>query len=101
MYEIENTSPPEFPEENRDNRLSNYLSLGFTFGKLVLNHITYYQPNLERFNDFRLNTETSINLQIYRQLSFTNSFTLIYDARPPATVRKTRYALSSGIRVNF
>lgn len=101
MYDYENNSPGEFRERNRDSRLSTYFAAGFTFKNVIINHIVYYQPLINRFNDFRVNSESSINVQVSRRLSFTTSFTLIFDNRPPLTVRKTRYDLSSGISLSF
>ena len=101
MFEYENTGPMDSAERNRDHRLSTYLSLGFNFSKFIVNHIMYYQPNLERFSDYRINSESSIAVQIDKRISLRTSFTYIFDSKPPATVRKTRFNLSSGIRLEF
>ena len=101
MYEAEDTSAEGFPEKNRDNRLSSYISLGFEFNNFLINHISYYQPNFEDFSDYRINSETSFRVLIDKALSFRTSFTFIYDSFPPPTVRKTRYSLSSGFSLEF
>ena len=101
MYEHENTSGEDFLERNRDHRLSSYLSLGFEFNNFLINHISYYQPNLQNFGDYRINSETSIRVQIDKRLSLRTSFELIFDSQPPPTVRQTRYNLNSGISFEF
>ncbi len=101
MYELENNSPENFEEKNRDHRLSTYVSTGFTFRNFIVNHISYYQPNLQVFSDFRINSETSISIRLDRKLSLRTSFTVIFDSRPPATVRQTRYFLSNGVSLSF
>ena len=101
MYEYENTGPGDFQEENRDHRLSTYFSVGFNLSKFLINHITYYQPNLTKFSDYRINSETAINVKIDSRVSLRTSFTLIFDSRPPVTVRQTRYNFGSGLRLEF
>ena len=101
MYEHENTSPEDFMEKNRHSRLSSYVSAGFTFSHFILNHITYYQPRLSQIEDYRINSETSISLQIHSHLTLRTSYTFIFDSRPPQTVRKTRYNLGSGVSFAF
>lgn len=101
MYELENNSPAEFVERNRDWRLSTYLSAGFTFRNVAINHISYYQPLIDKFQDYRINSESSIHVQVDKRLSFRTSFTLIFDSRPPATVRQTRYNFLSGFSLSF
>ena len=101
MYEHENTSPEDIFEPNRDHRLSTYLSLGFTFKNFLINHISYFQPNLQKFDDFRVNSETSFRVRIDKRVSLKTSFMLIYDSKPPFTVRKTRFNLGTGINLEF
>ncbi len=101
MYEFENTGPADFSERNRDHRMSSYLSAGFTFHNILINHITYYQPRLTEFIDYRINSETTFRVRIDKRLSFLTSFTLIFDSNPPQTVRQTRYNLSSGISLEL
>lgn len=85
-----------------DNRLSAYLSGGFriteTFG---INHVTYFQPNLEDFGDFRISTETSLTFRISDKVSFRTYFQLMYDERPPIPVPNAMYSLSNGLQVSL
>lgn len=101
MYEVEQESPEDLLIQNRDHRLSSYFSLGFKFSNFTLDFITYYQPNLTAWNDYRINSKTVINTQLSQRLSLQTSFNFIFDAQPPATVRKTRYNLKTGLGYNF
>lgn len=101
MFEYENTSAEDLIERNRDHRLSTYLSLGFEFGNFLVNHISYYQPNIERWKDYRINSETAIRVKIDKRLSLRTSFTFIFDSAPPPTIRTSRYSLNSGISLEF
>ncbi len=103
MYEYEETS--EFEDRivfNKDHRLSSYLSGGFRINdNLVVDHVTYFQPNLRDFGDFRISSETSISVAITNKLSFDTYFQLIYDAQPPETVPETMYMLRNGLNLSF
>ena len=85
-----------------DNRLSAYLSGGFRVTETFsINHVTYFQPNLEDFGDFRISSETSLSFRISDKVSFRTFFQLMYDERPPIPVPNTMYTLSNGLEVSL
>lgn len=68
---------------NRAVRLSSYLS--FTYGieeKLNWANYIYYQPRVDRFEDFRTSVQSQLQVLIWKSLSFTTTLTLAYDAFP-------------------
>lgn len=107
MYEHEeSTDVFEQPEERavdvvlNDHRLSTYLSGGFQITKTFqINHVTYFQPNLSDFGDFRISSETSFSFKISNKLSFRTYFQLMYDEQPPIPVPNTMYTLSNGLEI--
>lgn len=107
MYEYEaSTDVFEVPIEREesimltDHRLSTYLSGGFQITETFsINHVTYFQPNLEDFGDFRISSETSFSFKISKKLAFRTYFQLMYDERPPIPVPNTMYTLSNGLEI--
>ncbi len=57
----------------------------------------YLQPRLTGASDVRLLSESQITFKITRRLSYTTSFTIAYDSRPPDTIKKLDTALISSI----
>jgi putative salt-induced outer membrane protein YdiY len=79
-------------------RLSTYLSLGWRLNEnVVLNHVSYFQPRPDRWDDFRVSTETSLEVDLSRRLRFKTYFQLVYDAQPPTAVPETMYMLTNGL----
>lgn len=103
MYEYEETSADEEAIVfNKDNRLSSYLSLAYKFNEYVsVNNITYFQPNLANFNDYRLSTKLIFSAKLVKGLSMNMTFNFIYDNQPPITVPPAMYDLSTGFSYGF
>lgn len=102
MYEYEETSETEVIVYNKDHRLSAYLSGGFQpTSYLTIDLVTYFQPNLGDFSDYRISSETSLSVKIARYVSLKTYFQLVYDTNPPLTVPKTMYMLSNGLGIAF
>jgi len=100
MYEYEETT--DLPEltYNRNHRLSSYASIGLQVTEtFTLNHVTYFQPDVVNWQDYRISTETSLAFNITDKLAFTTYFQLVYDTRPPITVPETMYVLRNGLRI--
>ena len=96
----------EYNEENvgerilysHDNRISAYLSINVKpTNTMTFVSTTYFQPKINRFEDFRLSSESSLYFQISKRLSFKTSFQSTYDSRAPATVDKHIYRFSNGL----
>jgi len=100
MYEYEETSAEaEHIRYNRHHRLSTYLSAGFTFGANAgLNLILYYQPRLDRWNDYRVSGVMDFTTPVFENFFFNLSLDLVYDTRPPVTVPEEMYDLTAGIK---
>jgi hypothetical protein len=103
MLEYEETSErPEAITINEHQRLSTYLSgqLGLN-PFLNFNYVLYFQPRPAELEDFRISSNIGLSIRLSGKINFTTSASLLYDSRPPATVPKTQYFLSNGIRMNF
>ena len=89
-------------EFNNDRRLSNYVSM--IIGKsdrYDLSSVIYYQPNILGINDYRMSNNTTLSLNISKNLTFIHSLTFGYDSKPPANISKSNIDVSSGIRLSI
>lgn len=103
MYEYEETSEQVDIVYNRDHRMSSYLSIGFQpTSYLSVNHVGYFQPNLRDFhNDFRITSETTLDVRLSSKLNLRTYFQFIYDEKPPAGIPRTMYVLTNGVSWRF
>lgn len=103
MYEYEETSADETVIIiNEDHRLSTYFSIGYRFNDYVaVNSVTYFQPNLKSFSDYRLSTNTVFTANLSKDLAMNMQFNLIYDNKPPETVPPAMYDISTGFSYRF
>lgn len=89
-------------EYNNDRRLSNYVSL--IIGKsntYDISSVIYYQPNISGFNDYRISNNTTLSLNISKNIKFIHSLTFGYDSKPPPNISKSNIDVSSGIRMSI
>ncbi len=92
-------------QDNREefnHRWSNY----FTFSILpnenfTLKSTTYFQPIFTLFSDYRLMEDIRLEFKITKNLTYTTSFEMIYDTRPPAGIPHLIYLLRNGIGYKF
>lgn len=100
MYEYEQIANGS--EYNRDVRLSTYLSGRYSFSPWVsVESITYFQPKVNDFADFRVSTESSLRFALTTRLGFHTTLSLSYDSRPPDDLQPTFYSWINGLTFNF
>ncbi len=51
--------------------------------KVTLTHVTYYQPKIDYWKDYRISTQTGIQYELVKNLKLGLSIDLSYDAMPP------------------
>ncbi len=87
---------------SKEHRISSYFNAHFQpLNYLKISSTTYFQPVVTNPDDFRLSTETNLEMKITKRLTFTTIFSLLYDSSPPSGVRKTIYSLKNGLRLKF
>ena len=100
MYEYEQVN--QGTTFNRDFRFSTYLSGGYTFKEnLDFRTITYFQPRVDAWEDFRISTENSLRVGITSKLGFKTTFSLSFDSRPPDDLQDTFYSWVNGLSFKF
>lgn len=101
MYEYEEVAD-SVGQFNRDHRLSSYVSAGYTFNKLFsIDNITYFQPKINDWGDFRISSETQLLFHLTTYLSLNISFILNHDTQPPEGIENTFYSLTNGLKFRF
>jgi hypothetical protein len=113
MYEYEKASEDDLKVISNDFRSSNYLSFSFfPANNFSIISTTYYQPRVDFLKDYRLSSVVDLNLgfssnnenqegKFWDNLTFSLSFSYNYDAFPVASIPKTFYSLTNGLRYNF
>ena len=83
-------------------RMSAYISAQYAINEsLSFSFVTYYQPHLSHFANYRLTTETFLKIRLINRLAVKLIFETIYDTRPPATIPGMMYALNTGLNYAF
>jgi hypothetical protein len=101
MYEYDE-STEDIPEINKDYRWSNYLSFSFyPSDNLSIVSTTYYQPQINKFNDYRISSESSIAFSIFKNVAFKSTFKIYYDEFPVIDIPKTQYSFTNGLIYSF
>ncbi|WP_026450375.1 DUF481 domain-containing protein [Aequorivita capsosiphonis] len=101
MYEHQELSDDVTPIE-RIYRGSAYFSFSlFPTETLSISSTTYYQPRLKDFSDFRIASETSLAIKLYRNFSLKTTYTFTFDESPAIGIPNSQYELTSGIVYAF
>lgn len=81
---------------------ANYISFDGQFTENIgLNTITYVQPKLVDFGNYRLSNETSLRFKFNKFLTFKITYALTHDSRNIEGVRKTNYTFKNSLSFNF
>ena len=98
MLEYERLRDDEFADAGAtdlQHRNSTYLT--GRYDRFQFTESVYVQPRLTGASDIRLLSESQITFQLTSKLSYTTSFMIAYDSRPPDSVEKLDTALISSI----
>jgi len=87
---------------SRDILSTNYISFDGQFSESVgMNSISYFQPKMIDFGQYRFANETQLRFKINKYLSFKVVYSLTHDSRDIEDVRKTNYVLKNTISLKF
>lgn len=101
MYEHEELVDGFTPIQ-RDFRGSIYLSFSlYPTENISLTSTTYYQPRLSQFSDYRISSQSSLAITIYKSLDFLTNYTFTYDAFPAVGIPNSQYDFTTGIAYSF
>lgn len=102
MYEYEETTGI-IPVTNRNHRMSNYWTVSCAVPKIKGEFIStsYFQPRLDKLDDFRILNQTTFAFHITEKLKLTTSIVYLFDAFPPENVNSKAFSFDQGIRIDF
>lgn len=79
-----------------------YISGTYALDERVnFSHTTYYQPDFARFKEYRIASETGLELKFNSRFSFLITYNLAYDSHPPVDIPRLFYTLKNGMKYNF
>lgn len=64
-------------------------------------HTTYFQPKINEWSNYRINSETSVEAVIIKNLSFKTRFNYFYDSKPAPAVQNIFYSIHNGLAYKF
>lgn len=85
----------------RNHRSSSYLTFTIDFDRFEVVHTTYYQPKYTDLKDYRIASQTALKISIFKQLSFTTTFSFRYESIPFPNIPKTTYSVTNGLSLKF
>ncbi len=101
MYEYEEISDGVTPIQ-RTLRGSIYLSFSlYPTERISLVSTTYYQPRFSAFNDYRISSQSSLLIDLFKNFAFKTSYTFTYDAFPAVGIPNSQYDFTTGIAYTF
>lgn len=81
---------------------NNYISFDGQFSEHIgMNVITYFQPKLIDFGNYRLSNETQLRFIINKHLTYRVIYSLSHDSRDIPDVRKTNYTFRNALSFTF
>ncbi|MCB9224111.1 MAG: DUF481 domain-containing protein [Crocinitomicaceae bacterium] len=87
---------------SRDILSTSYLSFDGQFSPSIgFNTISYIQPKMIDFGNYRFSNETQLRFKINKYLSFKIIYSVIHDSRDIPEVRKTNYNLRNTLSFSF
>lgn len=83
-------------------RSTNYISVNSKIDdKMAFNFVSYYQPYINDFSNFRIVMEAGLDFKIFKNLDFEVEFTYRYDNKPVTDVEKYDIYISNGLKLKF
>ena len=87
---------------NRNHRISSYISFTLKIHEnLSLINMSYFQPKINKFSDFRILSQSDLKISITKHFSFLLSYLYSYDAFPAIGVPKETHYLGNSLAFYF
>jgi hypothetical protein len=88
----------------RTDRFKGDLYFSFTYSpdeRITFSHTTYYQPDFAIMREYRIASETGMEMKFMGSFSFLITYNLAFDSHPPADIPELFYTLRNGIKYSF
>ena len=101
MYEHEKLTDGITPTQKHF-RGSTYLSFSIYQGEnLTIISTTYFQPRLDKFSDYRITTDSSLLVNIFKNFALKTTYRFTYDSFPAVGIPNSQYDFTTGISYSF
>ncbi|GHV58975.1 hypothetical protein FACS1894182_12350 [Bacteroidia bacterium] len=84
-------------------RFSSYVAANWLIGEDIfeLTTVTYYQPKITEFANYRISNNTSIDLNITKRFAFGFALNYNYDSFPPRGILKNAFSTTAGVKLKL
>lgn len=96
-YQVQNNDSIE----EYNHRISTYVTFNVGLKSIDFVTTTYFQPNINDFEDYRIANDSSFELQINKSLNFRAGINLLYDTKQPRGIPALSYIYKNGITFKF
>jgi len=101
MFEYEDLADGITPIQ-RDFRGSAYFSFSlYPLETLSISSTTYYQPQFSELNDYRISSQSSMLISVFKKISFLVHYTFTFDAFPAVGIPNSQYEFTTGFAYSF
>lgn len=101
MFEYEEVDDGVTPLQ-RNIRGSSYLSFSlYPSDKISFVSTTYYQPNFSAFSDYRISSQSSFLVTVFKNFALQINYVFTYDAFPAVGIPKSQYNFNTGFTYSF
>lgn len=83
-------------------RGSAYFSMSlYPSERITIVSTTYYQPRFDQVNDYRISSDSSLLVELFKSFSLKTSYLFIYDAFPAVSIPSSQYYFTTGFTYSF
>ncbi len=105
FFEIEEYDLPELSDHGRNvnaHRFSTYITSEIQItDNTNLSSVLYFQPDIQKTDDYKLISENTISFSVTKQIGFNVKFNVRYDTVPPDGIKDTDTVTKIGITFRF
>jgi hypothetical protein len=99
MFEHQEQDNETIIQDN--NRISSYVTFNIGFNKLDLSNTTFYQPLLSDASNYRIASDSNLDITLTGHFNFRIGFNLLYDTHQPPGIPALVYTLKNGLSFKF
>lgn len=86
----------------RDFRGSAYFSFSlYPTETLSFISTTYYQPKISQFGDYRISSQSSLIISVFKNFAFSTNYMFLYDEFPAIGIPNSQYNFTTGVTYYF
>jgi hypothetical protein len=84
-----------------NHRMSSYVTFNISYNKVDFSNTTFYQPLLSNFSNYRIASDSNLDIILTGHFNFRVGFNLLYDTHQPPGIPALVYTLKNGLSFKF